>query len=180
MTINTMKTMKPTDHPLFHEYVQEMDKRAFNNQPHETFDEWMHPLLKLSDYPEAPGLYATTFPTSSNPKQLYGDKKLPVQWVPPVAIAYLGMALREGGKKYGPYNWRDLKVESMTYVGAALRHILAYLDGEDIDPDSGNPHIAHAMACMAITADATEGGFLIDNRPTKGAVSTVLKNEERE
>ena len=113
-----------------------------------------------------------------NPKKLYGDRKVPLQLVPPVAIAYLGMALKNGGKKYGPYNWRDQPVESMTYIGAAMRHIGQYLDGEFFDEDSGNPHIAHAMACLAILADAHEGEFLKDNRPQAGAMTRVLSNCE--
>lgn len=121
--------------------------------------------------------------TSSNPKQQYGDKKVAVQLVPPAAMLYLGMAMKEGARKYGAYNWRETNVESMTYVGAALRHILQYLDGEDIDPDTGDaqvPHLAAAMACMAIAADATEGGFMIDNRPAKGPASKIIKEKQEE
>lgn len=113
-----------------------------------------------------------------NPKQAYGDKKIPVHLVPPAADLYLAMALKEGARKYGAYNWRDIKVESMTYIGAAKRHIMAYLDGEDIDSDSGNPHIAHAMACLAILADATEGDFLLDNRPPKGPASKIIQEKQ--
>lgn len=112
---------------------------------------------------------------STNPKQQYGDKKCGVQFVPPVAFAYLGVAMKEGARKYGPFNWRETKVESLTYVGAAMRHIMAYHDGEDIDPESGNPHLAHAMACLAIAADAHEGGFLVDNRPTAGPCGKYMR-----
>lgn len=117
----------------------------------------------------------------ANPKQAYGDKKIAVHLVPPAALLYLGMAMKEGARKYGAYNWRESKVESMTYVGAALRHILQYLDGEDIDPDTGEaevPHLAAAMACMAIAADATEGGFLVDNRPTAGPASKIIQERQ--
>lgn len=117
----------------------------------------------------------------ANPKQAYGDKKIPVHLVPPAATMYLGMALKEGARKYGAYNWRENDVESMTYVGAALRHIMQYLDGEDIDPDTGEakvPHLAAAGACLAILADATEGGNLIDTRPPAGPASRIIQEKQ--
>ena len=117
----------------------------------------------------------------ANPKQAYGDKKIPVHLVPPAADLYMGMALKEGARKYGAYNWRKNDVEAMTYVGAAKRHIMQYLDGEDIDPDTGEaqvPHIAAAMACLAILADATEGGNLIDNRPPWGPATHIIQERQ--
>lgn len=114
---------------------------------------------------------------NSNPKQQYGDLKLPVHRVPPIALAYLAMGCGEGARKYGPFNWREIDIEAMTYIGAALRHIMAWIDGEDIDPESGNPHIAHAMASLAILADAYERGNLIDDRPAEGPVGSLIRKE---
>jgi len=114
---------------------------------------------------------------SPNPKQAFGDKKVPLGLVPSSALIYLGRSFKEGARKYGPLNWRVTKVEAMTYVHAALRHIYSYVDGEDIDPESNNPHIAHAMACLAILADATETDNLIDNRPTPGRAGALLRKE---
>src|SRR5690606_19293722 len=64
-------------------------------------------------------------PASANPKQQYGDAKLPVHWVPPAAICAMAQGLGEGGRKYGPYNWRDAPVETMTYYAGAVRHLMA-------------------------------------------------------
>lgn len=111
-----------------------------------------------------------------NPKQRYGDLKVPVALVPPSAIIAMGTAFKEGARKYGAYNWRDKAVESMTYINAAQRHILAYLDGEEIDPESGNTHMAHALACLAIIVDATAIGALVDNRPLKGTAGVDLRS----
>jgi hypothetical protein len=111
-----------------------------------------------------------------NPKQLYGDKKLPLHWVPPAALCALAKALGEGGRKYGPYNWRDQPVEVMTYVGGTLRHLAAWVDGEEIDPDSaeGKKHLDGAIASLAILIDAIESGYAIDNRPKPGAAPKML------
>ena len=107
-------------------------------------------------------------PKGVNPKQQYGDLKVPLHLVPAPAMAAIAMGLKEGARKYGAYNWRTLTVEAETYIGAALRHLMAWQDGEDIDPDSGNPHLFHAMASLAILVDAMESGNVIDNRPPAG------------
>lgn len=122
-----------------------------------------------------PPLSAETETKPPNPKQAYGDKKPPLHLVPPVAITYMAVALKEGARKYGAYNWRTDDVEAMTYVGAAMRHLGAYLDGENLDPESGNPHLAHALASIAILVDAQESGKLIDNRPPAGPMPAVQK-----
>lgn len=106
----------------------------------------------------------------ANPKQAYGDLKAAVHTVPPALLLGAAKAFGEGAKKYGPFNWRMSKVEAMTYVGAILRHLSAYTDGEDVDPESttGKLHLEGIAACVGILLDCTYGGFLIDNRPPPG------------
>jgi hypothetical protein len=114
-----------------------------------------------------------------NPKQLYGDKKLPFHLIPPAASAYIALGLRDGSNKYEPWNWRSDPVETMTYIGALKRHIDAWVDGEECASDSGLPHLAHAIAGLAILIDAVSGGFVsTDNRPPKGAVPKILIDNE--
>lgn len=113
--------------------------------------------------------------TTPNPKQAYGDKKVPLHLVPGAASAYIAMGLKDGARKYGAFNWRETNIETMTYVGATLRHLSAFVDGEDIDPESGNPHLAHAMASLAILVDALESGCAVDNRPATGPAAKTLE-----
>lgn len=68
--------------------------------------------------------------------------------------ALLGLAavLRYGANKYAADNWR----KGMTWrrlTGAALRHLLAFQAGEDIDPESGHPHVDHAMCCLMFLSE---------------------------
>lgn len=117
--------------------------------------------------------------SEANPKQAFGDLKVPLQFIPPTAIVALGIGLAEGGRKYGPFNWRDIPVEYMTYAGAVQRHLQAWIDGQDFDPDSGNPHLYHAIASLAILIDAVvannfQVGKHIDNRPPSGAAAAML------
>jgi len=116
-------------------------------------------------------------PASGNPKDAIGDTKPDLSLVPPAASLYLASAFADGAVKYGPYNWRENKVRTRVYVAAALRHISQYLDGEDIDPTSNRPHIGHALACLAIIADAKETGNLIDDRPLPGAAGRIIRGD---
>lgn len=112
-----------------------------------------------------------------NPKQAYGDKKLAVHLVPPALVLEAAPNMMDGRDKYGAYNYRDSKIEVMTYLGAIQRHTMAYLDGEDVDPESkrGATHLGAIAACVAIIADARNKGLLIDNRPTKGTAGEVIR-----
>jgi hypothetical protein len=114
----------------------------------------------LSDPPSYP---------DDNPKTAVGATKVPLHLIPPAAKHMLAEAMANGAEKYGPYNWREKRVSMTVYIAAALRHIDALLDGEDVALDSGVHHGAHAMACMAIILDAMTIGKLNDDRPAKGA-----------
>ena len=50
-----------------------------------------------------------------------------------------------GAAKYGDRNWeKGLKVERL--FAAAMRHISSVANDEELDPESGLPHLAHATA----------------------------------
>jgi cation transport regulator ChaB len=112
---------------------------------------------------------------STNPKDLIGCKKPPISLVPPSVIIYLAQAFKNGAAKYGPYNWRNKKVKTTIYIDATMRHLLAYLDGEEVADDSGFEHLAHAVASLAVLIDAKETGNLVDDRPTPGAAPKLIK-----
>jgi hypothetical protein len=114
-------------------------------------------------------------PDPTNPKDLAGQKKNPLRLLPPVGLAYVAMAMKSGAKKYGPANWRDLKISHSVYLEAALRHIELALDGEMADEETGLPHEAHAAACMLILLDAMECDCLIDDRKKTGKLLALFK-----
>lgn len=56
--------------------------------------------------------------------------------------------LEMGAEKYAPYNWT--KGMPVTEVSESLlRHMFAYLNGENTDPESGIEHLGHVM-CNAM------------------------------
>jgi hypothetical protein len=83
--------------------------------------------------------------------------------------------MSDGKAKYGPMNWREKRVTSSVYYNAAMRHLMAWWDGEDLAPDSGVHHLAHAMACLAIVLDAESVGKLNDDRPTPGNFGATVE-----
>ncbi len=111
----------------------------------------------------------------ANPKDLIGATKPRLSLVPPAGIVYAALAMENGAKKYGPYNWREKKVQAMIYLEACTRHILSFQDGEEDARDSGVPHLAHALACLLILIDAKETGNLIDNRPKGGVTAELIE-----
>lgn len=84
----------------------------------------------------------------------------------------------EGRLKYGKDNFRGCPVEAMTYVGAGMRHLFAWAEGEQLDPDSGLPHLWKALANIAILIDSQVAGTLIDNRKYPGGYAHIVKQAE--
>lgn len=123
-----------------------------------------------------PGVVVKPAPEGLNPKDLIGASKPDVSLVPMSAILHEAQAMALGARKYGPGNWREAgkPVQARTYLAAAIRHIAAVLDGEDLDSESGGHHLGHARASLGIYLDAMECGQLIDNRLPAGPVPDVL------
>ena len=111
----------------------------------------------------------------NNPKTKFGIQKVPLHLVPPSAIIYMAKAYGDGAKKYGAYNWRTTSIASSVYYAAALRHLMAWWDGEQVAADSGLPHLAHALACLGLLVEGTEVGNLVDDRPVNGVASLLME-----
>ena len=108
-----------------------------------------------------------TYP-DDNPKTVLGLRKPAMSCVPPVALLHLSHAMMDGEQKYGRMNWREHTVSSSVYYDAAMRHLMAWFDGETYAPDSGAHHLGHVMACCAILLDGESLAVLNDDRNTFG------------
>lgn len=102
----------------------------------------------------------------SNPKYVEAQKlnKTPFEFIPLTALCGVARVLRHGAIKYGRKNWRKDPIMASTYQGAMMRHLMAYYDGETLDPDSGENHLSHIMANCIVMLDATTHKTLIDDR----------------
>ena len=95
--------------------------------------------------------------------------KADLSLVPVVAIEAEAKALMFGEKKYGRYNYTQ-GFETSRLVAACLRHVLAYQDGENTDPESGLSHLGHARACLSMLLHCDQLGTLRDNRLKTGGI----------
>lgn len=103
----------------------------------------------------------------SNPKDSVGIKKAPLSTVSAPVIMEIGVAMLEGARKYGRHNYREVGVRASVYYDALMRHMTAWWEGQDTDPDSGLSHIAKAMASLAVLRDSMIRGNWEDDRPPK-------------
>lgn len=115
---------------------------------------------------QCPG-YTVSELKDTNPKDAMGVAKVPLSTVSGQVLGELGLAMMEGALKYGRHNYRVSGVRASVYFDAAWRHLIAFYEGEDIDPASGLPHIIKVMACMAVLRDSQIQSNWVDDRPPK-------------
>lgn len=68
-----------------------------------------------------------------------------------------------GLEKYGRDNWRK-GLEFTRLIDAALRHLHAFNEGENNDPESGISHLAHARCCLAFLIEFEKTHPELDDR----------------
>lgn len=64
-----------------------------------------------------------------------------------IALTEIAKVLTFGAKKYDDHNWRQ-GFKWSRLLGAALRHLFAFIGGEDKDPETGLSHLAHLGCCV--------------------------------
>lgn len=78
-----------------------------------------------------------------------GAKEARFDLIPPEALRILAVHYGLGAAKYADHNWRKGFEWSKAYA-ALNRHLTAFWGGEDLDPETGSPHMA-AVAWHAFT-----------------------------
>ncbi len=98
----------------------------------------------------------------------------------------LGRVLTYGARKYAAHNWRK-GLHTSRYYDALQRHLLAWNDGEDVDPESGHSHLYHAACCLMFLAETLEVRPDLDDRykpdarnplPTNGSAPLPQNTQE--
>jgi hypothetical protein len=94
--------------------------------------------------------------------------KPPISLIPRSAILATARVMASGAKKYGRQNWRSNGgLDWSRVIDAAMRHMLAFADGEDYDNGeggSGELHLANAICCLAFLIEYHEKGLGTDDR----------------
>ena len=89
-------------------------------------------------------------------KQALDGSKCRVDLVPPQTIEAIGSVLGFGAKKYAAHNWMK-GIPFSAISGGIMRHLLAFNRGEEIDPESGLPHLHHALCGLTFLSYYAHG-----------------------
>lgn len=103
----------------------------------------------------------------TNPKDSVGIKKVPMHVLSMPVLMEMALGMHEGARKYGSHNFRVAGVRASVYYDAAMRHLGAWWEGQDIDPDSGLSHITKTLSCLHVLRDAMMNDMWNDDRPPK-------------
>ena len=71
-----------------------------------------------------------------------------------------------GKKKYAAWNWAKGMDWSVPFA-CAMRHLSSWQRGEENDPESGLPHLAHAMCNLRMLTLYSKTWVEGDDRPTE-------------
>lgn len=85
----------------------------------------------------------------------HDSKKIRLDLLSSKWLLGVGHVLTFGAKKYTPNNWRK-GIQLSRLLGACLRHVFAFMDGEDKDPETGLSHLYHASCCLMFAAELYE------------------------
>jgi len=108
----------------------------------------------------APNLVPSPAPQSGTK---HDQGKPDLSLVPYSAQCVEALVFQFGAQKYGRDNFKA-GMESHRLVAAAMRHIGAYWQGEDKDPESGLSHLGHARCCLSMLIELERLGKLKDTR----------------
>lgn len=130
---------------------------------------WAEPAPEdsaTSTQPEAPSGPSTSGDPATGPRKFdRAEGKAPVTMIPSAAVLAEAKVLEYGAKKYGRDNWRAAPGFEWTRLAdAALRHILAWNNGETNDPETGLNHLAHARCSLGFLLHYADVGLGTDDR----------------
>ena len=86
--------------------------------------------------------------TATTGGRKFDGNKLEYGLLPPKALEAVVDVLTFGAQKYARDNWKHVDDAKRRYFDALQRHLWAWKMGEKLDPESGKPHLAHAMCCL--------------------------------
>jgi len=83
--------------------------------------------------------------------------------LPVGALRQIAEVLGYGAAKYSANNWAR-GTEWSRYYAALQRHLFAWWEGEDVDPETGASHLAHAGCCLLFLLEYERHGWGADDR----------------
>ena len=93
----------------------------------------------------------------------FDEGKVRLSLLPREGLIAEARALEYGLLKYPKHNYKN-GMRWTRCVDACLRHLTAFANGEDNDPESGLSHLAHAKLCLGMLICLIELGTGEDDR----------------
>lgn len=87
----------------------------------------------------------------------FDQNKLRWSLLPISAVEKIIQVLMYGSDKYSDFNWAKVSNRKERYVNAAMRHLTAYMRGEEKDPESGLEHLAHCACSLLFLLAESQG-----------------------
>jgi hypothetical protein len=108
----------------------------------------------------------TSLPPLERLNMKYDTGKTQFALVPPESLKEVADVFTFGAAKYGANNWRDDggNTSHLRTYNSIQRHLNAWLASEDIDPESGMTHLAHAATQVMILMIHTKFHPEMDDR----------------
>lgn len=92
--------------------------------------------------------------------------KPPLALIPQRPLFEVAKVLGFGAQKYGAHNYRD-GFDWSRLTSSSLRHIYQFNEGENVDPETGVSHIAHAICGLLFLLEHQISGLGNDDRYVK-------------
>jgi hypothetical protein len=121
------------------------------------------PNFGIQEYTGTPPAYPISVGTAPLGGTKHDGGKPDLSLIPYSAQCVEAKVFQFGAAKYERDNFKK-GMESHRLVAAAMRHIGAYWEGEDLDPESGLPHLGHARCCLAMLIELERLSRLKDTR----------------
>lgn len=142
-----------------------MIKRDDNGYPLPPGDEPISAFKTLADFPERIGIGDVNSKEKGSGAR-YNTGKPDYSLIPISTLEDEARVWMYGAHKYAAWNWAKGMAWSVPFA-CAMRHLAAWQKGEDVDPESGLPHLAHVMCNIRMLTLYTKTYPEGDDRPPK-------------
>jgi hypothetical protein len=150
--------MNHTFTPITAENIYALEKFAGKTTMNNTT-----PEISLAEREKLVATYLNMGATAHISAIKHDDGKVPMNLLSREALEQTAMVMAFGKEKYAAHNWRKGFAWSRP-LSAAMRHLMAFNDGEDKDLESGLSHLAHAACCIMFLLEFEKTHKDLDDR----------------
>lgn len=149
-------------------------KTCYHPKDQHHWDEnFVRNFCKDGDCPCEEYIYGETRTTATSGAQK-GVKEERFSLVPVYPLTLLSRLYAFGAKKYAAHNWRKGYEWSKSY-DSVIRHLTQFWEGEDIDPETGIPHVICAAFHCFVLAQYMKDHPELDDRYKLDAINDLIE-----